>query len=148
MDVNFSHALVSLRERSSDAAVRADPLRRPSESDSTISIMQTSREDANGSIRCLRRFPFRHSPNPKQSSGRSSHGSSDFYCLTPRQPLLQCSTSDGPKKGPRDTWHLCALEAAILRPLVPDHCDGGSVTRGYAGRIPAPKKSKKLRNIN
>jgi hypothetical protein len=26
--------------------------------------------------------------------------------------------------------------------LVPDHCDGGSVTRGYVGRNPAQPKNK------
>src|ERR1700732_5462148 len=35
-------------------------------------------------------------------------------CLTPRRPPLQCSTSDEPKKGHRDTWRLRAPQAAVL----------------------------------
>jgi hypothetical protein len=38
-----------------------------------------------------------------------------FTCLTPRQPPLQRSTSDGPKMGQRDNLPLCPQEVAILR---------------------------------
>jgi hypothetical protein len=46
-----------------------------------------------------------------------------FTCLTPRQSPLQCSTSDGLKMGDRDTSHLRAQEAAILR-----HPNAGAAT--------------------